>query len=188
MEKQNKNNRQNILDMVLIAMFAVIIAVCSWLSIPGEVPVPCRPSASFVQSACSAVKRGNVVGGNLYPFGDLSVCLCLQASKAVSARLSGPTGGYIIGFVFTALVYWLVTKFLGTKIWAVVLGMVLGLVVCYAFGTAWFVLVYSHKNGAISVMQALSMCVIPFIIPDIVKIAVATILVKVMPKKYLNNK
>ena len=66
--------------------------------------------------------------------------------------------------------------------------MVLGLVVCYAFGTAWFVVVYSHKNGAIGVMQALSMCVIPFIIPDIVKIAVATILVKVMPKKYLNNK
>ena len=108
--------------------------------------------------------------------------------KGGVGSLIGPTGGYIIGFVFTALVYWLVTKLLGTKIWAVVLGMVLGLVVCYAFGTAWFVVVYSHKNGAIGVMQALSMCVIPFIIPDIVKIAVATILVKVMPKKYLNNK
>lgn len=187
MEKQNKNNRQNILDMVLIAMFAVIIAVCSWLSIPGEVPVTLQTFGVFCAVGLLGGKRGTLSVVIYILLGLVGVPV-FAGFKGGVGSLIGPTGGYIIGFVFTALVYWLVTKLLGTKIWAVVLGMVLGLVVCYAFGTAWFVFVYSHKNSAISVMQALSMCVIPFIIPDIVKIAVATILVKVMPKKYLNNK
>ncbi len=187
MEKQNKNNRQKIIDMVLIAMFAVIIAICSWLSIPGEVPFTLQTFGVFCAVGMLGGKRGTL-SVIIYILLGLVGVPVFAGFKGGVGSLVGPTGGYIIGFIFTALVYWLITKLLGTKLWAVVLGMVLGLVVCYAFGTAWFVVVYSHKNGAIGVMQALSMCVIPFIIPDIVKITVAAILVRVMPKKYLNNK
>ena len=51
--------------------------------------------------------------------------------------------------------------------------MVLGLAVCYAFGTAWFMVVYTHNSGAIGLGTALSWCVFPFIIPDLVKMALA---------------
>ena len=129
MEKQNKNNRQNILDMVLIAMFAVIIAVCSWLSIPGEVPVTLQTFGVFCAVGLLGGKRGTLSVVIYILLGLVGVPV-FAGFKGGVGSLIGPTGGYIIGFVFTALVYWLVTKLLGTKIWAVVLGMVLGLAVC----------------------------------------------------------
>ncbi len=84
----------------------------------------------------------------------------------------GPTGGYIIGFIFSALVMWLIEIFAGKKLWILGISMVVGLLVCYAFGTAWYMQVYAQNNGtAISLATALSWCVIPFIIPDALKIA-----------------
>ena len=51
--------------------------------------------------------------------------------------------------------------------------MILGLIVCYAFGTAWFVLVYTKNTGAIGLSTALAWCVFPYILPDIIKIFLA---------------
>jgi biotin transport system substrate-specific component len=51
--------------------------------------------------------------------------------------------------------------------------MVIGLIICYAFGTAWFMIVYTNTKEPIGLITALSWCVFPFIIPDIVKIALA---------------
>ena len=56
--------------------------------------------------------------------------------------------------------------------------MVLGLVVCYAFGTAWFMVVYARTTGAIGLWTALGWCVFPYIIPDLAKIALALMLSK----------
>ena len=57
-----------------------------------------------------------------------------------------------------------------------VLSAVLGLAVCYSFGTAWFVLMYAATSGPIGVVSALWSCVIPFLIPDAIKLALALVL------------
>ena len=54
-----------------------------------------------------------------------------------------------------------------------IVSMIVGLIVCYAFGTAWFMIVYSRANGAVGLATVLGWCVIPFIIPDIIKIVLA---------------
>ena len=54
--------------------------------------------------------------------------------------------------------------------------MLVGLLVCYALGTVWFQVVYSRANGAVSIMTVLGWCVFPFIIPDLIKIALAFVL------------
>ena len=58
-------------------------------------------------------------------------------------------------------------------VFAVIVSMIVGLIVCYAFGTAWFMIVYSRANGAVGLATVLGWCVIPFIIPDIIKIVLA---------------
>ena len=85
------------------------------------------------------------------------------------------TGGYIVGFLASALVMWLMEQLLGKKTWVLALSMVVGLIVCYAFGTAWFMVVYARSAGSIGLMTALGWCVIPFIIPDAIKIVIALI-------------
>ena len=53
------------------------------------------------------------------------------------------------------------------------ISMVLGLVLCYAFGTIWYVRVYAHSVGEIGAAAVLSICVLPFVIPDIIKMMLA---------------
>ena len=119
-------NRSKTYDMVYIGVFAVIIAICSWISIPTTVPFTLQTFA-----------------------------------------------------VFSALLMWGMEKWFGRKKnWVLVLQMIMGLVVCYAIGTVWFMVVYGGSSGAIGVGTVLGMCVIPFIIPDLIKIAFAFVLSK----------
>ena len=60
--------------------------------------------------------------------------------------------------------------------------MVVGLVVCYAFGTAWFMVVYGKANGPVGLVTALGWCVFPSIIPDLIKIALANVLSRKLRK------
>ena len=57
-----------------------------------------------------------------------------------------------------------------------IVSMILGLLLCYAFGTAWFMLVYARQSGAIALGTALAWCVVPFLLPDLVKLALALLL------------
>ena len=88
--------------------------------------------------------------------------------------------GYIVGFLFSALIMWAMEAIPGKKKWVLPLSMVLGLLACYAFGTAWFLVVYTKSKGAISLAAVLGMCVIPYIIPDAIKIACALVLTKIL--------
>mgnify|MGYP000198316416 FL=1 len=96
--------------------------------------------------------------------------------------LAGPTGGYIIGFLFSALLMWAMEKLPGKKSVMQIVSMIAGLIVCYAFGTVWFVIVYGRMNGPIGFTAALASCVVPFIIPDIIKIALAYVLSRKLRK------
>ena len=64
----------------------------------------------------------------------------------------------------------------GSKTGVFLLSAALGMLVCYAFGTAWYLVVYARTKGAISLATALGWCVVPFLIPDAVKIALAVLL------------
>lgn len=59
--------------------------------------------------------------------------------------------------------------------WVFVLSAAVGLLVCYAFGTVWFLVVYT-RTGAITLGVVLAKCVLPFLLPDAVKLALATLL------------
>lgn len=82
----------------------------------------------------------------------------------------GPTGGYIIGYVFVALCTGLLTDKLPKKFSYYIVSMAIGLMVCYAFGTVWFMYLTKASLG-----KALTACIIPFIPGDIFKIIVASI-------------
>ena len=56
--------------------------------------------------------------------------------------------------------------------------MAVGLLACYAFGTAWFMLVYARTSGSVGLVTALTWCVFPFILPDAAKITLACFLIR----------
>lgn len=165
------------LDLAYIGMFVALMAICSWINIPMTVPFTLQTFAVFAAVAMLGLWRGTVAVLVYIILGAIGVPVFAGFSGGFGALL-GQTGGYIIGFIFTALISGGMMKAFGKKIPVMIIAMVLGLIACYAFGTVWFMYVYGQANGAIGVATALSWCVFPYIIPDLCKIALAIFLDK----------
>lgn len=73
-------------------------------------------------------------------------------------------------------------KVFGEKTPVKIIALILGLFACYAFGTAWFVQIYTKNSGEIGYVTALSWCVIPYIVPDLLKMALAITISKRLEK------
>ena len=157
--------RSKTYDMVYIAVFAVLIAICSWISIPTTVPFTLQTFAVFLAVGVLGGKRGSLSVLIYILLGAVGIPVFAGFSGGFGILL-GSTGGYIIGFLFSALLMWGMEALLGKKTWVLGLSMVLGLIVCYAIGTVWFMAVYTKNSGPVGLAAVLSWCVIPFIIPD----------------------
>ena len=97
--------RENTRDMVYIAMFAVLIAVCSWISVPATVPFTLQTFGVFVTVGVLGGKRGSLSVLVYLLLGMIGVPVFAGFSGGIGCLL-GNTGGYIIGFLFSALVMW----------------------------------------------------------------------------------
>ncbi len=159
-------------DLVYIGVFAVLMAVCSWISIPTAVPFTLQTFGVFMAVGVLGGKKGTASVGLYLLLGVLGVPVFAGMTGGIGVLL-GTTGGYIIGFFFSALVMWAMEKLPGKKSVIQVISMITGLLVCYTFGTLWFMMVYMKNQGAVGLMTVLGWCVIPFIIPDILKIVLA---------------
>lgn len=173
--------RSKTYDIVYIAVFAVIMAICSWISIPAAVPFTLQTFGVFIAAGVLGGKRGTLSVLVFILLGAVGIPVFANFSGGIGV-LVGPTGGYIIGFLFSALVMWAMEKLPGKKSIMQIVSMVVGLVVCYAFGTAWFMVVYGKANGPVGLVTALGWCVFPFIIPDLIKIALAYVLSRKLRK------
>lgn len=165
------------LDLAYIGLFIALMTICSWINIPVAVPFTLQTFAVFAAVSMLGVSRGTVAVVIYIILGMAGVPVFAGFCGGYGVVL-GITGGYIVGFIFTALITGGIMKFFGKKLPVMVIAMVLGLAACYAFGTAWFLYAYSRDNGAIGIMAALSMCVFPYILPDCLKIALAIVLDK----------
>lgn len=166
-------------DMVYIAMFACLMAICAWISIPGQIPFTLQTMGVFLAVGLLGGRRGTLAILVYVLMGAIGLPV-FSGFAGGFGKLLGATGGYIVGFLFSALIMWAMEAIPGKKKWVLPLSMVLGLLACYAFGTAWFLVVYTKSKGAISLAAVLGMCVIPYIIPDAIKIACALVLTKVL--------
>lgn len=176
-----ETKKMKTLDMVYIALFACLMAICSWISVPEEVPFTLQTMGVFLAIGLLGGKRGTLAVLVYILMGAIGLPVFSGFSGGIG-KLVGVTGGYIVGFLASALVMWAMEALLGRKKWVLALSMVVGLLICYAFGTAWFMVLYTSSKGAITLGAVLGMCVIPYIIPDAIKIAVALLLTNILKR------
>ena len=183
---ENRNNpRKSVTyDMALIAISAALITVCSWISIQiGPVPVTLQTLAVLAVLLTAGGRRGTIAIAVYLALGAVGVPV-FSGFKGGPAAFIGPTGGFLIGFFLAALAFWLFEKLVFAKLMTtpakkIVFGIVNSLIfeiVMYIFGVIWFMTVYAAQTGPVGLGTVLSWCVIPFIIPDIVKIAAASVI------------
>lgn len=150
--------------MTRCAAFAAVLAVCAWISVPlGDQAVSLQTFAVFLTLGLLGGKMGAVTVLVYLLLGAAGLPVFAGFRGGVGVLL-GPTGGYLWGLFGTCLLYWLLEKRL--SMW---LNMVLGLLLCYLCGTVWYYCMYAP--GAL--WPVVLTCVVPYLIPDAVKILLA---------------
>lgn len=156
--------------LVFMALFAAVTCILAPLSVPiGPVPISLTNLVIYFSVYILGWKRGTLtyIVYLLIGFAGLPV---FSGFTGGVGKLAGPTGGYLVGFIFTAAISGIFfEKFKDKKVLGFI-GMILGIAVAYAFGTAWFCI----STGS-TVAAALALCVFPFIIGDIVKMILVTV-------------
>ncbi|MDR2655073.1 MAG: biotin transporter BioY [Oscillospiraceae bacterium] len=159
-------------DLALCALFVALSAVFSWISIPvGPVPINLALIAVFTAGGLLGTLWGTISELTFVLLG-LTGLPVFAGFTGGPGRLAGPTGGYILAYIICAFVVGFICEKFGRKIIALIPAMILGLALCYLFGSAWF-MISSKANLA----ATLSTCVLPFVPGDALKIALSVILV-----------
>ncbi len=157
------------------ALAVAFITACAWISVPvGPIPVTLQTFAVCLIGALLGPRRGLAAIGTYLLMGLVGIPV-FAGFGAGPATLFGPTGGYLFGFVFAvafpAFIKFIPVKNAWGRTFLFYASMLLGLAVCYLFGTLWFVNLYHC-----TVAYALGMCVVPYLLPDAVKLSLAALL------------
>lgn len=162
-------------EIAYIALGVALITVCAWISVPVlSIPYTLQTFAVPLVGALMGWKRG-VAAIAVYILMGLIGIPVFSNFNAGAGALFGATGGYLFGFLFSVFISGLFKLVPLKNKWgrtAMLYGAnILGMAVCYAFGTAWFAYIYEC-----TIVYALTVCVVPYLIADAVKLAVAAVL------------
>ncbi|MDE7390521.1 MAG: biotin transporter BioY [Lachnospiraceae bacterium] len=170
------NSKSTVLTMTCTAISVALIVVCTLISVPTVVPFTLQTFALFVILGLFDAKI-SILSVVVYILMGLVGLPVFAGQKSGIAVIFGPTGGYLIGFILCMLICTLLRKIKKDSNVVMVVGWVVGMVVYDLFGTVWFCAVYTKELSGAAFISALSVCVLPFIIPDLLKMAAALFIV-----------
>jgi biotin transport system substrate-specific component len=153
-------------QVVLVLCGALLIALAAKVTVPfWPVPMTLQTLAIFLISA--AYGRNLAVATLLVYLAQGALGLPVFATGAGLAYMVGPTGGYLVGFVVAAaIVGYAADRGLDRNLFLLLGAMLLGEVAILALGAAWLAMLLDFE-------KAITFGIGPFIVSDIVKIALA---------------
>lgn len=158
-----------------MGIFTGFISVCAWISIPFAIPFTLQSFAIFLTLG--------VLGGKYGLFTILTYVLLglcgfpiFSGFKGGFSVLMDISGGYILGFILIGVIFWIFESILGRGKRSYIISCVIGMAVCYFSGAMWYMFIFLGNGKSISFYSALLICVVPFIIPDTIKIIFASLL------------
>ncbi len=157
-------------DLVLILAGSLLVALFAQIEIPLQpVPITGQTFAVLLVGAALGSKRGAASLALYLTEGTLGLPFFAGAASGLS-RLTGATGGYLIGFVMAAFVIGrLAERGLERSVRTSLIPFLAGTVVIYLFGVAWLAVVLG------SVSQAIAAGLLPFLVGDTIKLLAAAL-------------
>ena len=167
-------------DMTLISLFAAVIAITSFIAIPiGTLPITLQTFGVFATLILLGGRRGSISVAVYVALGAVGLPVFSGFSGGVG-RLFDATGGFIFGFLAAALIYWLLSSVLGTGAASVIISAVVAHLSLYAVGAVWFFIGYTGGTGF---FEALTLTVLPYLLPDALKLFLAIFLCEKIKKR-----
>lgn len=169
--------KDQIKDMSLIAVGSVVLAVCSWLTVPFVIPFTMQTFGLYILLLVLGGKRATLSVLLYIALGAIGIPVFSGFNAGVGALL-GPSGGFILGFALAGVVYLSFGKKTLTSRSARLCALLLATGAFYVSGTAGYVLWCAGGSKAVSFGTSFSVCVLPYIIPDALKMSVACFVAK----------
>ena len=169
--KASNKNQTLVRNIGLVVGLTAFTALCAQVSIPLPfTPVPLTLQTFAVLGGAAALGAERAVLAQALYVGLAWLGLPILAEhKGGSEVVFGATGGYLVGFIIASLVVGLISKQGASKnLLGTVAAFAAGTLTIYAFGVSWL----AHSTG-MSISQAISLGMRPFIVGDIIKAAVA---------------
>ena len=167
-------------DMTLISLFSALIAITSFIAIPiGTLPVTLQTFGVFATLILLGGRRGSISVAVYIALGAVGLPVFSGFSGGLG-RLFDATGGFIFGFLAAALVYWLLSRLFGSTAVGTVISTVSAHIVLYVVGALWFFFGYSDGTGF---FQTLTLTVLPYLLPDAIKLFLAIFLCEKIKKR-----
>ena len=159
--------------ITMIGLMTAVTCILGPLSLPlpfSPVPITLTNFAVFLSIYILGMKYGTISLLIYLALGTIGLPVFSSFSGGLG-KLAGPTGGYLFGFIFLALIHGFFMLRFHKKTFASIIGMTLGMIACYLFGTIWLAL-----HMSLTFKAALMIGVIPYLPGDAVKIALAAII------------
>lgn len=162
-------NKSTVYEITTCALFAALMCIFGPMSVPiGPVPISLTNLVIYIAVYLLGA-RGTTISYIVYLLLGMAGLPVFSGYQGGIGKLAGPTGGYLIGFILMAIVSGLALKYSKVNVYLTAVGMVVGTLIAYLFGTAWFVHQMQCEWG-----YALSVCVYPFVVFDLIKIVIAS--------------
>ena len=182
------NGKLSARRMSYIALMAVVMCVCAWITIPFAVPFTMQTFGVFAALLLLGGRDGTLAIGLYLLLGIVGLPV-FSGFRGGLGHLVGPTGGYIVGFLFTGLAHMLLEPLTDRCRGAVRAALLFAEhALCYLVGTIWFTAVLGSRGQDYGFFAALSVCVVPYLLPDLAKILLADFVSRRVRRRKGNQK
>ena len=155
-----------IYKLTSIATCVAIITLCAWISIPFTVAFTMQSFAVFLISALFPISVS---------VSSIAAYLCIGALGAPvfagfnfgASAFAGASGGFLLGFLFSSFFISSFRKKYHKSKTILAICLTIALILCYLCGYLWYILVF---QPSVSASNAFAICILPYVIPDIIKI------------------
>ena len=165
-------------NIILCALFAALLCICAWIAIPlGNSVITLQTFALFLTLGLLGGKRGSIVCLVYLLLGAAGLPV-FSGFRGGLGMLFGATGGYLFGFLAAALTYWAITSLFKESASVQLLATLSAMAICYFFGAGWFLWIWHPPGSPEGFGAALLVCVVPYLLPDAIKLFLAILLTK----------
>ena len=157
-------------NMALCGMFSALLCLCAWLSFPlADVAITLQTFGIFLCLGTLGGKRGTLAILIYLLLGAVGLPVFSGFRGGLGALL-GVTGGYLTGFLASGVIFWLLTALFPRQ---TLPAMLAGLITCYCIGSMWYYNVYINAGSAVTLGAVMLKCVLPYLLPDLLKLLLA---------------
>lgn len=157
-----------------VALTVALISVCAMISLPLPIPITMQICGVYFALFFLGGRLGTIAVFVYLLLGMIGIPVFAGFTGGI-ARLFDASGGFILGLLLSALLFWLLEYLLPKRPAFSAVAAALALLLLYVAGSLWYGMVHL---GSFDFITVISVCVLPFIIPDAIKIFLAYILAK----------